>query len=94
MERLVQFRLLGHNFSFYTDASDEDVEKIISLVKNEVEGNSPRNRSTVPSSKSLILACLQIASQYIELKREFHTYRTRQDKRIDELIDKVAAEIR
>jgi len=94
MERLVRFKLLGHNFSFYTDALDEDVEQIISLVKEEVESNSPQNRSTVPSSKTLILACLQLAARYVELKREFSTYRQQQDKRIDTLIDKVASEIK
>ncbi len=93
MERLVRFKLLGHNFSFYTDASEDDVKKIISLVKEEVEDNNPQNRSTVPSSKTLILACLQIASRYIELKRDFDGYRNQQDERIDNLISKVSSEI-
>jgi len=93
MERLVRFDLLGQEFSFYTDASEEEVEKVIGVVRAElIELNGGRAR-TLLSTKMLVLSCLKIAARYIQLEKEFDRFRNRQDESIDKLISKVSSGI-
>ena len=93
MERLVHFELFGQEFSFYTDASEEDVELIIKLVRGELGEEGQGKRSSLPSSKMLVLGCLKIAARFVQLEKEFSTFRTRQDASIDKLINKVSSGI-
>ena len=76
-ERLVKFQLLGQEFAFYTGASEDEMEKILGLVRKLIdEGNGDRGRGgTIPASKVAILACLNIASRYIKLRQDFDNYR-------------------
>lgn len=69
-ERLVSFTLFGQEYTFYSDAPDDEVEAVISMLREELEGQEPFYRSTVPSSKMLILGCLRITAKYIHLQRE------------------------
>ena len=93
MERLVNFVLFGQEYSFYTDASEEDVDKVITMVRGELEAGTVGNRSNIPTSKLLVLGCLRIAARYIELDKEYKKFRRNQGVSIDKLIDKVAAGI-
>ena len=93
MDRLVRFELFGQEFSFYTDASEEDVELIIKMVRSELGGEEPGKRSPLPSNKMLVLGCLKIAARVIQLEKEFSTFQARQDKSIDRLINKVSSSI-
>ena len=92
MERLVHFELFGQEFSFYTDASEEDVELIIKMVRGEL-GEQDGKRSPLPSNKMLILGCLKMAARVIQLEKEFGTFQMNQDALIDKLIDKVSSSI-
>jgi len=94
MERLVQFELFGQEFSFYTDATEEDVELIIKMVRSELGEEEGRKRSPLPSNKMLVFGCLKIAARFIQLEKEFSTFRTNQDTSIDKLIDKVSSSIK
>ena len=38
-ERLVRLTLLGQDYTFYTGASEEEMEKILDLVKKMFEDN-------------------------------------------------------
>jgi cell division protein ZapA len=69
-ERLVRFTLFGQEFTFYTDAAEEEVDAVISLLREELEGDGSYGRSSVPSSKMLVLGCLRIAAKLIRLQRE------------------------
>jgi cell division protein ZapA len=92
-ERLVRFNLFGQEFTFYSDASDEDVESVIALLRHELEGNERISRSSVPSSKMLVLGCLRMAAKYIQLKREHNEYRQIQEHKVALLIEKVSAHL-
>lgn len=94
MERLVQFELFGQDFSFYTDASEEDVTRIIDLVRTELGADQPEKIKQLPSSKMLILGCLKIAAKCVEVEKDFVTFRTQQDESIAELIGKYSSEIK
>jgi hypothetical protein len=91
MERLVRFELFGQEFSFYTDASETEVDQVINLVRGELAADAQGGRAALPSSKILVLGCLKIAARYVQLTREYEDYRTRQDRSIDKLIHKVSA---
>ena len=90
-ERLVKFSLLGQNFAFYTAASEEEMEKILSLVREQVEslggGNKPGG--TIPVSKIAVMACLNLASNYIKLKREHNQFKEETVTKIGELNEKL-----
>lgn len=76
-ERLVRFELLGQEFAFYTAASEEEMDAILTLVREQLEDGSELPRGTVPAGKIAMLACLKMASRYLELEKEFEAYRNR-----------------
>lgn len=92
-ERLVKFELLGQEHSFYTAASEEEIQSIFSLVSGLVETGSPQSKGTLPVSKIAILACLNIASRYVKLKREFEEYRYSSGARIVRLNEEISAKL-
>jgi len=93
-ERLVSFTLLGQDYSFYTGASEEEMNKILGLVRSLVEVNSDSAKSgTIPASKTAMLACLNIASRYIKLKQEFEEYRAENDFRALTMSEQIDARL-
>ncbi len=92
-ERLVRFELLGHEHSFYTASSEEEIQSIFSLVRSLVKSGSPHSSGTLPVSKIAILACLNIASRYIKLKREFEEYKYDSGARITRLNEEISAKL-
>lgn len=91
MERRVDFNLFGQEFSFYTDAPPEEVEQVISLVRSELDESGHSFRTSMPSSKMLVLISLKIAARYVQLNREYEQFRTRQEESIGKLISKVSS---
>lgn len=86
MERLVRFELIGHEFAFYTAAPEEEVNEIIKMVTDLVQENSGTSASgSIPVGKVAVLASLNIASRYVELKKEFSDYKAETNKRLLEL---------
>jgi len=89
-DRLVRFNLFGQEFTFYSNAPEEEVESVIALLRQELESNEKVSRSSVPSSKMLVLGCLQMAAKYVQLHREYKEYREEQEGIIGHLIEKVS----
>lgn len=86
MERLVSFELLGIEFSFYTGAPEDEVEEIVALVTELVQENcSSGPKGSVAVGKVAVLASFNIASRYVELKRDFKEYRQQTEERIARL---------
>lgn len=90
-DRLVRFNLFGQEFTFYSDASEEEVASVITLLRDELESNEKISKSSVPSSKMLVLGCLRMAAKYVQLKREYSEYRQAQDRTVVQLIDKLSS---
>ncbi|BCL59873.1 hypothetical protein DGMP_05660 [Desulfomarina profundi] len=90
-ERLVRFELMGQEYAFYTGASEEEMESILSLVRSLVKPGPAGGSGTLPVSKIAILACLNIASRYVKLKQEFKDYREDSEQRIARLNKKIGA---
>ncbi|RUM40059.1 MAG: cell division protein ZapA [Desulfocapsa sp.] len=94
MERLVRFELIGHEFSFYTSAPEEEVDEIIQMVTNLIKENSGSGTSgSIPVGKVAVLASLNIASQYVELKRDFAKYKQETDVRLLRLGGQIAEQL-
>ncbi len=89
-ERLVKFNLLGQDFTFYTGASEEELDRILKLVRQQVEDGSAESQGSVPLSKLALLGCLNLASRYVRLKKEYQTYRVETGERIESLNEKIA----
>ncbi len=88
-ERLVRFNLLGQDFAFYTGASDEEMEAILDLVRQQVEENSHESGKTIPVAKVAVMACLNLASRYVRLKQDFDDYRLGSEARLGILCEKI-----
>ena len=69
MERRVDFKLFGQEFSFYTDAPEEEVEQVINMVRSELDEGGQSIRTSLPSSKMLVLVCLRIAARFVQLEK-------------------------
>lgn len=92
-ERLVKFELLGQEYKFYTAASEEELKAILSLVRQLVENSSGQATGTLPVGRVAILACLNIASQYVKLKQEFDDYRWDAEQRMMRLSEEIRARL-
>jgi len=90
LERLVRFKLLGQEYSFYTGASEVELDTIFTLVKSLIEENIGGAKGTLPVSKVAILACLNIASQYVKMQQEFDSYKENAERRIGKLNDQIS----
>lgn len=90
-ERLVRFHLFGQEFTFYSNASEEEVESVIALLRQELEGSDKISRSSVPSSKMLVLGCLRMAAKYVQLLREHKEFCHCQEAGISRLVEKVSS---
>ncbi len=91
LERLVRFTLLGQEFKFYTGTPEEEMEEILTLVKELVEENSSENFGTIPVSKIAVMACLNMASKYVSLKRDFDTFKIESEERLNNVNKKIDA---
>ncbi len=85
MERLVKFEVLGQEYSLSTDAPEGDVREILDLVKAQLEEVSRGSSRGLPANKAAILTSLNMAGQYVRLKREFAEYRQRVEQSLGRL---------
>lgn len=90
-ERLVRFHLFGQEFTFYSNASEEEVEAVIALLRQELESEDKLSRSSVPSNKMLVLGCLRMAAKYVQLDGEYKSFRQGQESMIGHLVEKVSS---
>jgi cell division protein ZapA len=90
-ERLVRFTLFGQEFTFYSDATEEEVDAVIALLRTELEGDRAFSRSSVPSSKMLVLGCLRIAAKFIHMQREHERYCQLSEITMAKLIEKISS---
>jgi cell division protein ZapA (FtsZ GTPase activity inhibitor) len=89
VERLVTFKVLGQEYPLYTDAPEKDVQEILSLVKTQLENTGQASQHVLPANKLGILTSLNIASQYVKLKREHEEYKHRVEAKISLLSQKI-----
>ncbi len=94
MERLVRFELLGQEFAFYTGAPEDEVNEILEMVEGLVlENSSSDTAGSIAVGKVAVLASLNMASRYVELKRDFEAYRNETETRLARLTEQISGEL-
>ncbi|MBM9614315.1 cell division protein ZapA [Desulfobulbus rhabdoformis] len=88
-ERLVSFFLFGQEYTFYSDAPEEEVVAVLELLREELERGEEFMPSAVPSTKVLVLGCLRMAAKYMHLQREHERYCQAQEQLTAGLIEKI-----
>nr|WP_320011421.1 cell division protein ZapA [uncultured Desulfobulbus sp.] len=88
-ERRVQFSLFGQEYTFYSDAPEDEVQAVIALLRTELENVSSFGASSVLSTKQLVLGCLRMAAKYIQLQREHERYCQSREQATEVLIGKI-----
>ncbi len=94
MPRLVTFEVLGQKYSLYTEASDADVQEILNLVKSQIEAHVGTAVNVLPSSKAAVLASLNVASEYVKLKKDCARQLENVGSHLDMLTEKIENLIR
>jgi len=89
LERLIKLELLGQEYPLRTDAAEEDVEEILNLVRAQVNAFVDGSKKAVPVDKIAILASVNMAGDYIRLKRDFERYRRHVGTWIERVTEKV-----
>ncbi len=93
MERLVQFTFLGQKYKIYTGIGEEEMEDILHFLKQTEAELLPAGRGSLPAGKAGVMACLNIASQYVRLQREHDQYRTEMKQRINLLNRRISSDL-
>ncbi len=90
-ERLVRFHLLGQDLAFYTASSEEEVEQILSLVRQQIDVNSNQSggKGTIPVHKVAVMTCLNLASRYLKLESEFESYKMSMEHKLGSLNERL-----
>lgn len=93
MERLVKFELLGQEYPIYTDVPEEDIEDILRLVKAQMENHAKAAKGMLPANKTAVLATLNMAGEYVRLKKDFEQYRLSVKRCVDDLSAKIVSSL-
>jgi cell division protein ZapA (FtsZ GTPase activity inhibitor) len=88
LERLVKFKVLGQEIPLYTEAPEEELKEILSLVKTQYE-EIKQSSANIPAGKAAILVSLNMATKYIKLKSEHEKYKQHMNKNMGELSNKI-----
>ena len=91
-ERLVEFTLLGQKFAFYTAASEEEMDAILALVRDQIDSIGGKPGGTIQVGKVAVMACLNLASNYIKLQNEHDQYQAQLEALNDKLDTVLPAE--
>lgn len=90
---MVSFELLGQDFKFYTAATDEELQTILSLVRQLLENAPGQKAGTIPIGRVAILACLNIASRYVKLEQEHSEYKRDTEEKLRRLSENIRASL-
>ncbi|MEW6428484.1 MAG: cell division protein ZapA [Thermodesulfobacteriota bacterium] len=81
-------RFLGHEFVLTTAAPQEEVEEVINLVQSQL-AKLMHPSSKLISEKAAILTCLNLAGDYVRLKREYEQAQLAQGARVGRLTKRI-----
>ncbi|NLZ18368.1 MAG: hypothetical protein GX087_11670 [Desulfobulbaceae bacterium] len=92
-ERRITFQLFGQEFSFFSDAPDEEIEQVVALLQEVFADQGGANRSTVPSTTLLVFGCLRVAAKLVQERQWHQRFRIAQERTIGTMIDKVVSHL-
>ncbi len=89
VERVVRLEVLGYEYPLRTDAPEEEVQEILQLVKAQVEAHAVGAKRLQPIDKMAILASVNLAGEYIRLKKDFEKYKRTVDIWVENVTKKI-----
>lgn len=92
-ERRIAFHLLGREFTFYSDAPDEEVEQVFALLREEFADQENAGRSTVPASGRLFFGCLRMAARLVRERNRQQGVCAEQRRAIEAMIGKLLSHL-
>lgn len=92
-ERRIDFQLFGQEFSFYSDAPDEEIQQVIALLKEEFTSQGKADTKTLPSTRLLVFGCLRMAARLVQERAKSEALFTEQERSIGLMIDKVVSHL-
>jgi cell division protein ZapA len=91
-QQIIKIELFGQAYSFRADANANHVERVARYLVEEV--NKAEACAKVPSKlDTMILAALNIANDYFEMKVKRETLLEKIDQRCEALINEIDAEV-
>ncbi len=92
MDRLVDIELLGQTYTLRTEAEEGQVRAAAELVRAKVGEYQAAMRSNIKLNVA-VLAALDIANEYLQLKETHWELKNRLEERARRIIDAIEAEI-
>ena len=96
MEQLLTIDVLGQPFTFKTDSNSSDAEAVADYVAKTVDKVESHNKKGAPNLEKraiLILAALNITSEFFNYKKKHQELLQNINKRSAELIDAVESKL-
>ncbi|MBU0481785.1 MAG: cell division protein ZapA [Proteobacteria bacterium] len=88
MARSVKFEVFGQEYSLNTEMEDAEVQEVLDFVRVHLS-ETCRATNVLPSSRNLILASLNMAGKYVQLRKDFEAYRNKIDRLNDQIRKKI-----
>ncbi|NQS71792.1 MAG: cell division protein ZapA [Desulfobulbaceae bacterium] len=92
-ERPIRFHLFGQEFTFFSDAEDEEIEQVITLLKNEFADNKKVAQSMPPSTTSLVFGCLRLAAKLVQERDRQQALEQHRQRAIARMMNKVVSHL-
>ena len=92
-ERRIDFQLFGQEFSFYSDAPDEEIRQVIALLKEEFASQEKAGTKILPSTTVLVFGCLRMAARVVQERARFQALLANQERSIEAIIDKIVSHL-
>ena len=92
-ERRIDFQLFGQEFSFYSDAPDEEIRQVIALLKEAFADQEKAGTKTLPSTTLLVFGCLRMAARLVQERAKSRAFLAEQQRSIGAIIDKVVSHL-
>lgn len=82
----LQVSILNQTFSIQTDATEEHVKKVSTLVNEKIKEIQSQTK-TASSLNIALLACLNIADEYLRHKDSCQNRNQRAEKKLQDLLE-------
>ncbi|MGI6639182.1 MAG: cell division protein ZapA [Desulfobulbus sp.] len=91
-ERPIRFHLFGQEFTFFSDAEDQEVEQVITLLKNEFADNEKVGQN-MPSTTLLVFGCLRMAAKLVQERARQQALEQHRQRAIARMMNKVVSHL-
>lgn len=92
MERILTIELFGDQYKFQAEADDANAELIINYLEGKVDEAGEKmapSRRDINKFAQLLLASLNISTEYFEMKEKYKNILKQMDQRTSEIVAKI-----